>query len=48
MDASELRRLKWMLQVRRMDKSSNETLRGTTKVVEVSKKVHKEGEQLSG
>ena len=39
MDVAEMRMLRWMLGVTKMDRIKNERKRGTAKVVEMSKKI---------
>ena len=40
LDVAEMRMLRWMSGVTRLDRIRNETIRGTTKVGYISKKVH--------
>ena len=42
-DVAEIRMLRWMYYVTKMDRIRNERIRGTVKVAEISKKVHKKG-----
>ncbi|XP_064087945.1 uncharacterized protein LOC135202466 [Macrobrachium nipponense] len=42
MGEAEIRMLRWMSRVTREERISNEYIRGSTKVVEISKKIHKE------
>ena len=39
LDVAEIRMLRWMCGVTKLDKVRNETIRGTTKVGEITKKV---------
>ena len=48
LDLAEMRMLRWMCGVTRLDKIRNERIRGTTKVVEVSKKVQERRLQWYG
>ena len=41
LDVAEMRMLRWMSGVTKMDRIRNERIRGTTKVGEISKKVHR-------
>ena len=40
MDVAEMRMIRWMIGVIKLDRIRNERIRGTTKVGEISKKVH--------
>ena len=40
LDMAEMRMLRWMCGVTKLDRNRNERIRGTTKVGEISKKVH--------
>ena len=41
MDVAKMKMLRWMVEVTKKDQTRNENIRGTVKVVEVSKKVQK-------
>ena len=43
LDVAEMRMLRWMCGVSKMNRIRNERIRGTTKVREISKKVQKRG-----
>ncbi|XP_066965740.1 uncharacterized protein [Macrobrachium rosenbergii] len=46
MDVAEMRMLRWMAGVTREDRIRNDYIRGSTKVVEISKKVQEEAEMV--
>ena len=48
LDVTEMKMLRWMCGVTKMDKIRNERIRGTTKVVEISKKVQERRLQWYG
>ena len=46
MDVAEMRMLRWMSGVTKLDRIRNERIRGTTKVVEIAKKVQEQERRL--
>ena len=42
-EVAEMRMLRWMCEITKLDKIRNERIRGTTKVREITKKVHGRG-----